>query len=118
MTLVIKSECIDVKDGACTLVCPVDCIYEGGRMFYIHPVECIECAICESICPVDAIVFDDEIPAGEEEFVALNKAFFESEGERNGEPKPLSGGWSEGLLGPDPDPVANWPRGGGEAGAK
>ena len=36
MTFVIAAPCIDVKDGACTDVCPVDCIYEGGRMFYIR----------------------------------------------------------------------------------
>ena len=26
MTLIIKSECVDVKDGDCADVCPVDCI--------------------------------------------------------------------------------------------
>ena len=37
MTYVIASPCIDVKDGACQDVCPVECIYEGGRMMYIQP---------------------------------------------------------------------------------
>ena len=108
MTLVIKSECIDVKDGACTKVCPVDCIYEGERMFYIHPDECIECAVCESICPVAAIVFDDEIPADEAAFIALNRQFFDGKGERNNAPAPLEGGWRNGLTGKDPKAIATW----------
>jgi NAD-dependent dihydropyrimidine dehydrogenase PreA subunit len=33
MAYVITDPCIDVKDGDCTTACPVDCIYEGGRMF-------------------------------------------------------------------------------------
>jgi hypothetical protein len=41
MAYVITAPCIDVKDGSCTAACPVDCIYEGARMFYIHPDECI-----------------------------------------------------------------------------
>ena len=79
MTLVIKSECIDVKDGACAAVCPVDCIYEGERMFYIHPSECIECGVCESVCPVDAIRFEDEIGEEEKTFVAINRDVFSDE---------------------------------------
>lgn len=43
MAYVITEPCIDTKDGACTVACPVDCIYEGGRMFYIQPEECINC---------------------------------------------------------------------------
>lgn len=60
-------------------------------MFYIHPTECIECGMCESICPVDAIRYDDEVPEGEEKFAALNYAVFSNgDGELN-EP----GGWSK-----------------------
>ena len=62
MAYIITEPCIDVKDGDCTIACPVDCIYEGGRMFYIHPDECINCGLCLSICPVDAIVWDGELP--------------------------------------------------------
>jgi phospholipid/cholesterol/gamma-HCH transport system ATP-binding protein len=34
---------------------PVDCIYEGARKLYIHPVECIDRGACEPVCPVEAI---------------------------------------------------------------
>ncbi|HUI18166.1 MAG TPA: ferredoxin family protein, partial [Alphaproteobacteria bacterium] len=76
MTYVIASACIDVKDGACQKVCPVECIYEGGRMMYIQPEECISCGICLSVCPVQAIYEEDELPAPEAGFKAVNAEFF------------------------------------------
>jgi ferredoxin len=79
MTYVITSTCIDVKDGICQKVCPVECIYEGGRMMYIQPEECINCGICVSVCPVQAIFEDADVPAEEEAFIAANAEFF-SEG--------------------------------------
>jgi len=39
--------------------CPVDCIYEGPRMLYIHPDECVDCGACEPVCPVEAIFYKD-----------------------------------------------------------
>jgi ferredoxin len=38
---VVTEPCIGVKDKSCITVCPVDCIYEGPDMVYIHPDECI-----------------------------------------------------------------------------
>jgi NAD-dependent dihydropyrimidine dehydrogenase PreA subunit len=76
VTYVIVSPCIDVKDGACQDVCPVECIYEGGRMMYIHPEECINCGLCLSVCPVEAIFEDDAVPADEAAFRAINAEFF------------------------------------------
>lgn len=101
MTLVITRACVDVKDGICTTSCPVDCIYEGERMYYIHPTECIECGMCESICPVDAIRYADEImdPA-ELPFVALNEAAFRDASGALVE----RGGWKNGDV-----PVADPP---------
>lgn len=89
MTLIIKGECVDIKDGLCTKVCPVDCIYEGGRMFYIHPTECIECGLCETICPVDAIRYDDEVTPEDQKYVAINREYFEASVSGLGDP----GGW-------------------------
>ncbi|MCY4259715.1 MAG: ferredoxin family protein [Rhodobacteraceae bacterium] len=106
MTLVILSPCIDVKDGSCTAVCPVDCIYEGERMYYIHPTECIECGVCETICPVDAIRWEDEVPSGEEQFLDVNTAAFHDAGGTITVP----GGWSrhdKPLR--DPRIVRRWP---------
>lgn len=101
MALVIQSQCIDVKDGICTTSCPVDCIYEGERMFYIHPTECIECGMCESICPVDAIRYDDELDPQEAIFATINREVFaKSDGDLD-EP----GGWKKGM-----EPVKDHPR--------
>jgi NAD-dependent dihydropyrimidine dehydrogenase PreA subunit len=76
MFYVVTSTCIDVKDRSCQTVCPVDCIYEGGRMMYIHPDECINCGVCVPVCPVQAIYKDDEVPANELPFIAANAEFF------------------------------------------
>jgi ferredoxin len=42
-------------------------------MLVIDPEECIDCTLCEPECPVDAIVADDEIPEGQEDFLKLNE---------------------------------------------
>ena len=55
MTYVIAEPCVDVKDLTCVDECPVDCIYEGERMLYIHPDECVDCGACEPVCPNKAI---------------------------------------------------------------
>jgi ferredoxin len=76
MTYVIASACIDVKDGACQTACPVECIYEGGRMMYIQPDECINCGLCLSVCPVDAIFAEEDLPAEERSYLKINVEFF------------------------------------------
>ena len=77
MVYVIAEPCIDVKDKACVEECPVDCIYEGDRMLYIQPDECIDCAACEPVCPVEAIAYEDDVPEMWQEFTAINREWFE-----------------------------------------
>ena len=74
MTFVVSESCIKCKYTDCVDVCPVDCFYEGPNMLVIHPDECIDCALCEPECPVDAIYAEDELPETQSEFLALNKA--------------------------------------------
>jgi NAD-dependent dihydropyrimidine dehydrogenase PreA subunit len=76
VTYVIGLPCVDVKDLACVDACPVDCIYEGGRMLYIHPDECVDCGACEPVCPVEAIYYDDDLPDSLRPYAAENAAFF------------------------------------------
>lgn len=76
MTFVIGAACVDVLDRACVDECPVDCIFEGNRMAYIQPDECTDCGGCEPACPVEAIYYEDDMPAGQEEFIAENARFF------------------------------------------
>jgi NAD-dependent dihydropyrimidine dehydrogenase PreA subunit len=76
MPYIIAEPCINVKDKACVEVCPVDCIYEGPEMLYIHPDECIDCGACEPVCPVKAIFVEDETPEQWKHFIELNRQFF------------------------------------------
>ncbi len=73
MTFVVNGNCINCKYGDCVEVCPVDCFYEGPNMLVIHPEECIDCALCEPECPVDAIVSEDDLSQDMQEFLALNE---------------------------------------------
>ena len=46
-------------------------------MLVIHPDECIDCALCEPECPVDAIYSEDELPDDQQEFLELNQELAE-----------------------------------------
>jgi ferredoxin len=41
-------------------------------MYYIHPEECIDCAMCEPECPVEAIFFEDDLPQEWDDYVGIN----------------------------------------------
>jgi ferredoxin len=77
MPYVIAEPCINVKDKACTEVCPVNCIYEGEDQLFIHPDDCIDCGACEPVCPEKAISAADDMPDQWKNFIELNKLFFE-----------------------------------------
>ncbi|MFO1351799.1 MAG: ferredoxin FdxA [Gammaproteobacteria bacterium] len=72
MTFVVLENCIKCKYTDCVEVCPVDCFHEGPNFLVIDPDECIDCTLCEPECPVNAIVSEDDVPAGQEQFLALN----------------------------------------------
>ncbi|MET9382239.1 ferredoxin [Streptomyces sp. NPDC002928] len=84
MTYVIAQPCVDVKDKACIEECPVDCIYEGERMLYIQPDECVDCGSCEPICPVEAIFYEDDVPAEWGDFTDANASVFAEIGSPGG----------------------------------
>ena len=77
MTFVVGENCIKCKHTDCVEVCPVDCFYEGPNMLVINPDECIDCALCEPECPVDAIYADDELPEDQKEFLEINQELSE-----------------------------------------
>lgn len=84
MAFVIAQPCIGVKDTACVVVCPVDCIHpksdEAGfaeaEQLYIDPDPCIDCGLCASECPVNAVFQDDDLPAEWQEFIEKNAAHY------------------------------------------
>ncbi len=101
MTYTICEPCIDVKDRACVDECPVDCIYEGGRMLYIHPDECVDCGACEPVCPVEAIYYEDDLKEEDLPFAEAARSVFADLGSPGGAAK-------VGLV-PDPALVAAIP---------
>src|SRR5437667_4927880 len=72
MTYVVTESCIKCKYTDCVEVCPVDCFREGPNFLVIDPDECIDCALCEPECPVNAIFSEDELPAEQKHFLELN----------------------------------------------
>jgi len=72
MTFVVTEACIRCKYTDCVSVCPVDCFHEGPNFLVIDPAVCIDCAVCVPECPVNAIVADNEVPPGQEDFVEMN----------------------------------------------
>ncbi|PFG45104.1 NAD-dependent dihydropyrimidine dehydrogenase PreA subunit [Georgenia soli] len=112
MPYTIAEPCIDIKDRACIDVCPVDCIYEGGRSLYIHPDECVDCGACEPVCPVEAIYFDADLPDEYEKYGADNREFFTGVLPGRDEPLGSPGGAAElGPLEVDTLLVQNLPEG-------
>ena len=110
MTYVIAEPCVDVLDRACVQECPVDCIYEGDRMLYIQPDECVDCGACEPACPVEAIYFEDDLPDAWQGYREENAAFFAAPLPGRGEPIGSPGGAARlGAIGADTALVAALP---------
>ena len=87
MTYIIALPCVDLLDKACIEECPVDCIYEGERMLYIHPDECVDCGACEPVCPVEAIYFEVDLPGELKDYYRVNVEFFTHLGSPGGAAK-------------------------------
>ena len=77
MTYVVNDKCVMCKHTDCVEVCPVDCFYEGENMLVINPDECIDCAACEPVCPVNAIFAEEDVPAKWEAWVKVNYEYFD-----------------------------------------
>lgn len=73
MTFLVTESCIKCKYTDCVEVCPVDCFHEGPNMLVIDPEECIDCAMCETECPVEAIVCEDDLPEDQHDFLEINE---------------------------------------------
>ena len=111
MTYVIAEPCVDVKDRTCVDECPVDCIYEGERILYIHPDECVDCGACEPVCPVEAIFYEDDLPEQWSIYTEDNARFFNETLPGRDAPLGSPGGASSvGPLPVDTPLVAGLPR--------
>ncbi len=78
MAYVITAACIGVKDRSCVDICPTDSIHGGDDdpQLYIDPDECIDCAACAPACPINAIYFEDDVPADLKQSIAVNADYF------------------------------------------
>jgi ferredoxin len=72
MTFVVTEACVRCKYTDCVDVCPVDAFREGRNMLVIDPDECIDCAVCVPECPVNAIFAEEDVPAGQQAWTAIN----------------------------------------------
>jgi ferredoxin len=72
MAYVVTENCIRCKYTDCVDVCPVDCFREGPNFLVIDPEECIDCNLCVSECPAEAIFAEDDVPADQRQYIALN----------------------------------------------
>ena len=72
MTFIVGENCINCKHTDCVEVCPVDCFYEGPNFLVIHPDECIDCALCEPECPVEAILPEEDLTDEQQVFLEIN----------------------------------------------
>ena len=72
MTHVVTQPCVGCRYTDCVVVCPVECFYEGEKMLYIHPDECIDCEACVAECPVEAIFHEDNVPGDWKSYIELN----------------------------------------------
>ena len=78
MTFVVTENCIKCKYTDCVAVCPVDCFHEGPNFLVIDPEECIDCALCEPECPIEAILSEDDLSESQQHFLALNAELAEA----------------------------------------
>ena len=72
MTHVVTDSCVQCRYTDCVDVCPVDCFREGPNFLAIDPDECIDCAVCVAECPVNAIYAEEDVPADQQQYIALN----------------------------------------------
>lgn len=73
MTFVVTEQCIKCRFTDCVVPCPVDCFREGDDFMVIDPEVCIDCNVCATECPVNAIYQDKDVPGDQKIFIDINR---------------------------------------------
>jgi ferredoxin len=73
MTFVVTEQCIKCRFTDCVVPCPVDCFHEGEDFMVIDPEACIDCNVCATECPVNAIYQDKDLPEDQKIFISINR---------------------------------------------
>lgn len=72
MAYVVTQPCFGCKYTDCVVVCPCESFREGEQMLFIDPESCVDCDACVPECPVEAIFYEENVPAQWRDFIALN----------------------------------------------
>ena len=72
MAYVVTQACIGCRYGECIEVCPQEAFREGPNFVVIDPEACANCALCEMVCPVQAIHPVHGLDQAMRPFAALN----------------------------------------------
>ena len=75
MAYIVSDQCINCKYTDCVEACPVDCFHEGPNMVVINPEECIDCNLCVSECPINAIYSEEDLPETQQHMKAINAKY-------------------------------------------
>lgn len=75
MTYIVLENCICCRYTVCSEVCPVNCFHLGANFLVINPENCIDCALCENTCPIQAIRSEYDVTINDMKFKAINKYY-------------------------------------------
>lgn len=72
MTIVVTENCRLCRFTECVAVCPVACFHVDEEMVYIDNDSCIDCRACIPVCPVKAILAEDDLAPEQAIWVSIN----------------------------------------------
>jgi ferredoxin len=72
MTIVVTDNCQLCRFTECLSVCPVACFHADSEMVYIDNGVCIDCRACIPVCPVKAILAEEDLPDDKKHWVEIN----------------------------------------------
>lgn len=72
MAHVVTGNCNGCRFTECVTTCPVACFHADDEMLYIDPAECIDCAACVPVCPVQAIASEYDLEDADSKWIEIN----------------------------------------------